>query len=76
MHTYYATLVEQGVAGYSFDECLRDYQRAILHSLGRFVVNVGGGRLNQEQEAVARTSIVPRMMQAIADLKADDLLPA
>jgi thiamine kinase-like enzyme len=75
LRMYYATLVENGVQGYSFEQCLRDYRLAMLFWLYAMVITVGGGWFTEEQEAAIVDVLLPRASAAVLDLNAGELLP-
>ena len=74
LQMYHMTLVENGVNGYSFDECLYDYRMAMFINLSRMVWLIGTGNLSPEEETGFREVILPRNCAAIMDLDSVALL--
>ena len=71
---YHTILVDGGVEGYSFDECLNDYRLAMFEGLWRLVFIIGGGNLSQAEEAGFCNITLPRYCAAILDLNSGELL--
>jgi aminoglycoside/choline kinase family phosphotransferase len=75
LHSYHRILLENGVQGYSFDQCLLDYRLHTLRALYVFIGVIGlglyqGDRLNSYCDA-----LVPRMDAALTELNVGELLP-
>jgi aminoglycoside/choline kinase family phosphotransferase len=74
LKTYHTLLVENGVQGYPFDQCLRDYRLSRLDSLARLIYTMP--RLSTEERIRKfRDTWLPRLCAAILDLEAGELLP-
>lgn len=71
---YHEILLENGVRGYSFDQCLHDYRFSMLYSLSRHII-VTGAVLAPEQAQNACEYTVSRYTAAVLDLNAAELLP-
>lgn len=78
---YYQILIENGVKGYSFEQCLVDYRRTMLESFARLVLVMRapfpGEDLNRYQatDHKFREVDLPRRCAAILDLDAEKLIP-
>ena len=75
LKTYHRTLAENGVRGYDFAECLRDYRLATLFCLVYPVISGGTYDLNNERGVALVTAMLDRSVAAIVDLNAGELLP-
>jgi len=75
LRTYHTLLVENGVSGYPFTQCMNDYRFSMLDGLVRMVNAIGGGGMRDEQERTHRDIIWPRFCAAILDLNVIELLP-
>lgn len=73
---YHSTLIENGVQGYDFDQCLHDYRLATLYCLVYPVVVGGTLDLSNERGVALATAMLERGVNAIVDLKAGELMPA
>ena len=71
---YHTTLVENGVEGYSFEQCWNDYRFLMLNRLFRMVVLIGGNITEGEYRMFLKT-LLPFCVAAILDLDAGKLLP-
>jgi hypothetical protein len=74
LRSYYATLLDRGVQGYSFEQCLTDYRISLLDGLSRIVIALAS-KLRDEQEWAHREVLWPRLSTAILDLRVGELLP-
>lgn len=72
---YHALLEEQGVAGYSYDQCLRDYRASILYSLVYIVISVGSLQNADARMQQLFAAALERTVRAIDDLDATELMP-
>jgi len=76
LRMYHTILVEAGVGGYSFDQCLHNYRLLMLVGLFRVVIMAGGGiNIPDEQIHKQCNIVLPRYSAAIVDLDVDELLP-
>jgi aminoglycoside/choline kinase family phosphotransferase len=75
LRTYHSILLENGVNGYTFEQCVNDYRFAMLDGLLRMVVPIGGGLIRDEQLRAHVDVIWPRFWAAIVDLNAGEMLP-
>ena len=73
LNLYHSVLVENGVTGYSFDQCLYDYRYSLLFLLTHFVPVVGLIVSGEQQRKLCDT-IVPRYLRAMLELNAGELL--
>jgi hypothetical protein len=67
-------LIDNGVRGYSLEQCWDEYRLAMLHPLSRIVTVVGIGAASAEQERGYCEVLVPRLCRAIHDLKVSEVL--
>jgi len=72
---YHHALVESGVTGYSFEECLEDYKFAMLRCLSRVVNLMGLLDLSGEHERARMRIRLERACQAVVELGAPALRP-
>lgn len=76
LREYHRTLVENGVADYTFEQLLRDYRSSLLVSLGIWVVNASTLDTANERGKALFDIFFDRLNAAIMDLDALELLPA
>ncbi len=75
LRTYHQILMENGVRGYDFDQCFRDYRLSTLFCLA-YPVHAGGALdLSNERGVALATAMLDRSVAAIVDLNAGELLP-
>lgn len=74
LKTYHTTLVENGVHGYTFEQCLDDYRLSTLFNLVR-TGSMIGQQLSSFHERRYVDIFLPRAYAAVCDLDAWDLLP-
>ncbi len=74
LHVYWATLVEQGVQGYSFDACLLDYRYCLLQRFGALISTIAAMPFSEEQLRLHVDVLLPRNSAAILDSGAGELL--
>jgi aminoglycoside/choline kinase family phosphotransferase len=67
LRAYHETLLDGGVEGYSFDQCLRDYQLALLQRFGSLVSSVVALPFTDDQKQQLIEVLVPRNVAAITD---------
>ena len=72
---YHSTLVENGVAGYSFAQCWDDYRLLTLNRLLRMVFLIGGGNVTEGEYQMFLKTFLPFCVAAILELDAGALLP-
>jgi hypothetical protein len=75
LERYHALLLENGVDGYSFEECLRDYRASILYGLVYIVISVGSLEHADERMQQLFGVALERTIRAIDDLDATELMP-
>jgi hypothetical protein len=75
LRAYHRVLVENGVRGYDFERCLRDYRLCTLFCLLYPVIGLGTLDLSNERGLALETAMLERSIAAIVDLDAGDLLP-
>ena len=71
LKSYHETLVENGVRGYEFDECQKDYRLSMFRPL--HVLVVAGANLDLGSALLS--AVVRRTSAAMADHRMDELLP-
>ncbi len=71
---YHDTLVENGVAGYSFDQCWQDYRLSTLFLLAYSVIGAGSIDLSNERGVELFKKITSGTLAAIRDLKSYELM--
>jgi len=71
---YHRVLAENGVRGYSFDQCWDDYRAAVMGCLTYPVVAAGSIDLGNERGVELATTMLRRSLSAIDDLKAYEVL--
>lgn len=76
LERYHALLMENGVDGYSFDDCLRDYRASILYGLVYIVISVGSLENADARMQQLFGTALDRTIRAIDDLDATELMPA
>ena len=74
LRMYHATLLEQGVGGYGFDECLVDYRLSMLEILVFWIVTGGYCDYEGERATAYLHNSLARFDAAIADLGCMELL--
>ena len=76
LRTYYRTLVERGVAGYSLDECLQDYKLSSLDRVA-FIVSIGATLDFTSRRGAAMVNVVlSRFVSAVVDNGVESLIPS
>lgn len=73
---YHETLLEHGVKGYSFDECLEDYRACAMFCLVYPVISGGTLDLANERGTALVTAMLERSLATILDLDCDEKIPA
>jgi hypothetical protein len=74
LRRYHASLVERGVRGYEFGQCVEDYRRAVLFCFVYPVMAGGLGDLSNERGRTLAVTMAERSSAAILDWTALDLL--
>ena len=74
LHTYHAALVDNGVSGYSFEECLRDYRLSMLEVVVFWIVIGGYCDYSGDRAALYLRNSLERFDAAISDLACTELL--
>ena len=74
LRLYHDTLLEQGVQGYTFEECFQDYRIAMFRPLSIFVVVVGNKLLPHEHLIRFVESYLPRLDAVFQDHQPAKLL--
>ena len=75
MRIYHSVLVNNGVRGYEFDQCLHDYRLSILLLLQRVVIAGGLLDTTSERAQALLKALIQRTTSAIVDHKVANLLP-
>jgi len=73
---YHRGLVDRGVRGYDFEQCLLDYRRSILFGFVYPVIGGGLGDLSNDRAHMLARVMAERSATAILDWDAAALLPA
>lgn len=76
LHMYHGILLEGGVKGYDFDQCLLDYRTAALFCWQYAVIILGALDASNERGLALFTTVLERFVSIIVDLDAGELLPA
>ena len=76
LRRYHDLLGHHGVRGYEFDQCLHDYRLAALFCLAYAVIVGGSLDLTNERGVALVDAYVERIIAAVEDLDAAELLPA
>jgi hypothetical protein len=73
---YHETLLENGVRGYGFEQCLNDYRTCVMFCLAYPVIS--GGTLDHANErgVALVTAMLDRSVAAILDLDCGEMIPA
>ena len=74
LRMYHSTLVENGVSGYSFEECLDDYRLSMLEIFVFWIVSGGYCNYEGERATVYLHNTLARFDAAIADLASTELI--
>lgn len=74
LRRYHASLLERGVRGYGFEQCLADYRRAVLFCFVYPVMAGGLGDLSNERGHALAAAMASRSAAAILDWNALELL--
>ncbi len=69
LRIYHTILIENGVRGYSFEQCFYDYRLLMLERLWQEISFVGGNMVAKEEERVYLEVLLPRISAAVIDLK-------
>ena len=75
LRTYYSVLVECGVSGYDFDDCMRDYRVSMLYHLTRVVVAAGLLDFSDERGQRLVRAMLERLDSAFTDHNLIELMP-
>lgn len=73
---YYDILIENGVGGYSYEQCWREYRRAALYVLVYVVISLGTLDFANERGLALFDAWLRRCTAAIEDLDAASEMPA
>ena len=76
LRTYHSVLVDNGVSGYSFDECWRDYRLSMLEIFVFWIITGGYCDYQGERATVYLHNTLSRFDAAIRDLAATELIPS
>jgi hypothetical protein len=71
---YHDTLVENGVTGYTLEQCWQDYRLSVLFLLVYSVIAIGSLDMANERGLDLFTKISTRTLAAVDDLKAYELI--
>jgi aminoglycoside/choline kinase family phosphotransferase len=74
LSAYHTLLVQNGVRGYPFEQCLHDYRLTTLDHLARLVYVIPAAVTEGQRQKFCDTWL-PRLCAAILDLEAGELLP-
>ena len=67
LRDYHHALVGGGVAGYSLDDCLRDYRLALLQRFGSLISTIASIPFTPEQQQRHIDVLLPRVVAAVMD---------
>lgn len=73
---YHSMLLDSGVAGYDFDQCLKEYRLFMLFTFIRGVLVGANVDLSHERVGRLLRTLLERTVAAVLDLKSVDLLPS
>lgn len=76
LHLYHDTLVANGVTGYSFEQCWREYRRMALYVLVYVVISLGTLDFANERGLALFDAWLRRSIAAIDELNAAEEMPA
>ncbi|HEV8574349.1 MAG TPA: oxidoreductase family protein [Dehalococcoidia bacterium] len=76
LHGYREKLLEHGVTGYSFDQCLDDYRISAMFCLVYPVISGGNLDLANARGVELVTAMLDRSVATILDLDCDEMIPA
>ena len=71
---YHSTLVENGVSGYSFEDCLDDYRLSMIEIFVFWIVSGGYCNYEGERATTYLHNTLSRFAAAISDLASTELL--
>jgi aminoglycoside phosphotransferase (APT) family kinase protein len=71
---YHGILLEEGVRGYTFEQCRYDYRMSLLQRFGALISTIAAMPFTQEQIEMHVDVLLPRCCAAILDLDAGELL--
>ncbi|HZU75816.1 MAG TPA: phosphotransferase, partial [Dehalococcoidia bacterium] len=74
LQLYHGLLLEGGVAGYSFDQCLEDYRWTAMFCFAYPVMGGGLGDVANDRALALGRAMTERSITAILDWKAHELL--
>ena len=74
LQRYHDILIENGVEGYTFDECFRDYRLSVLRPLHVVISIIGNGALVRDYGTPVQDALLARLDAALTDLKVAELL--
>lgn len=75
LNSYHNILLENGVQGYSFDQCLLDYRLHTLQSLIILIAAIGLGLYQGDRLNSYYGALVPRINAALTELNVAEFLP-
>ena len=73
---YHATLQENGVKGYDFEQCFDDYRTSAMFCLVYPVISGGTLDLANDRGVALVTAMLDRSVATILDLNCDEMIPA
>jgi len=74
LRTYHSALADNGVSGYSFEECLRDYRLSMLEVVVFWIVIGGYCDYTGDRAALYLRNSLERFAAAVSDLASIELL--
>jgi hypothetical protein len=72
--TYHRVLLEAGVRGYSFEQCVYDYRMSLLQRFGALISTIAAMPFTREQIEMHIDVLLPRCCAALLDHEVGDLL--
>ena len=74
LRDYHQILVDNGIQGYTFEECLHDYRLSLLNRFGSLISTIAAMPFTREQIQIHIDVLLPRNSAAILDHNAGELL--
>ena len=74
LRAYHQILVDNGIQGYTFEQCLHDYRLSLLLRFGALISTIAAMPFTREQIQIHIDILLPRNSAAILDHNAGELL--
>ena len=75
LRAYHQILVDHGIQGFTFEQCLHNYRLSLLHRFGALISTIAAMPFTKEQIQMHIDILLPRNIAAILDHNAGALLP-